>query len=223
MERTLVKKSNMNILVDKIYVCHWSKLTERKKHIKDQLDKLKFEYEFVELFDTDTWDIDEISKKYKSIFSIQLSKSQNKNSIISLALKHCWIIEDAINKGFNSIMILEDDAVLVDGFEEKFNSYYRQLPLDWDMCFVGSCCGLRSNNMRKDMLVYKANSSRCTHCYLISCSGLNKLKNEMLKIDNAIDWYYNKLIESIPLNNYWMDPALSFQSEEFQTSLGSWK
>jgi GR25 family glycosyltransferase involved in LPS biosynthesis len=120
-------------------------------------------------------------------------------------------------------MVLEDDAVFVEDFVEKFNRYYRQMPDDWDMCFVGSCCGLRTNNMKKDVFVYPANSSRCTHCYMLSKAGLNKIKDKMKSINNAIDWYYNHLINSIPLNNYWMDPSLSYQSEEFKTSLGSWK
>lgn len=207
------------INVDKVYVCHWSSLIDRKNYINERLNSLGIEHEFVELYDTSNWNVDEISKKYKLIFSFNPRQTEKKYPVISLALKHCWIVEDAIKNNYESIMILEDDAEFVDDFVDKFNSYYKQLPKDWDMCFVGSCCNLFSKNIESNVFVYPASSSRCTHCYIISKSGLNKIRDEMYNVNDAIDWYYNHLINKIPLNNYWMEPPLSFQSSEFKSSL----
>ena len=54
----------MNIDVDKIYICHYKKLSERKKSILDQLNYFNMiNYEFVENYDKDVWDELSISIK----------------------------------------------------------------------------------------------------------------------------------------------------------------
>ena len=129
----------MNIDTDKIYICHYKKLTDRKIIILDQLQKLGLDnYIFVEQFDKDSWNTEEITKEFPKI----LHANRINDSERSLALKHAWIVTDMYKQGYSSVLVLEDDAVLVDDFVEKYNSYMNQMPLDWDIGWVGSCFGL---------------------------------------------------------------------------------
>ncbi len=50
---------------------------------------------------------------------------------------HRRAIEDAINDGCNSILILEDDAVFVDGFAEKALKFMADIPEDWEFVWLG--------------------------------------------------------------------------------------
>ena len=206
----------MNIDTDKIYICHYKKLTDRKIIILDQLQKLGLDnYMFVEQFDKDSWNTEEITKEFPKI----LHANRINDSERSLALKHAWIVTDMYKQGYSSVLVLEDDAVLVDDFVEKYNSYMNQMPIDWDIGWVGSCFGLKEPEI-SNINVYKTNrGSRCTHAYCISKSFSIKMIDEIKNIDKEADLYYNYIIERFNLNNYWFQPPLALQSLEFFSSL----
>ena len=207
----------MNIDTDKIYICHYKKLTDRKIIILDQLQKLGLDnYIFVEQFDKDSWNTEEITKEFPKILH---PANRINNAERSLALKHAWIVTDMYKQGYSSVLVLEDDAVLVDDFVEKYNSYMNQMPIDWDIGWVGSCFGLKEPEI-SNINVYKTNrGSRCTHAYCISKSFSINMIDEIKNIDKEADLYYNYIIERFNLNNYWFQPPLALQSLEFFSSL----
>jgi len=206
----------MILNVDKIYITHWSKLKDRKKLLLNHLEKLRIKnFKFVDNYDVDNWDINEIKSEYPLVFEPNIKGRYLRNSEISLALKHCFIIKDALKYNYNSIMIFEDDVRLIDSFIEDYNSYKNQLPLDWDLFFFGTCCNLHIHSIIKNINVYKTNTSRCCHAYSISNSGLKKIEKKINSINDAIDWYYNYIIPKLNLNTFWSEPPIAFQSNEF--------
>lgn len=207
----------MNIDVNKIYILHYKKLTDRKKSIIDQLQKLGLDnYIFVEQFDKDSWNIEEITKEFPKVFN---SDKETNDAEKSLALKHAWVVLDMSTNNYSSVLVLEDDAILCDGFVEKHNSYVKQMPTDWDIGWVGSCLNLKEPET-PNINVYKTNrGSRCTHAYCLSKSFAIKMINEIKNIDRQSDFYYNYLVERFDLNNYWFQPPLALQSMEFFSSL----
>jgi len=213
----------MNNTIDHIYICHYSKLVERRPFIQNQLDKFRLSedlYTFIENYDKDILDIEKIKKEYPLIFNLtKRDRRYLRLSEISLALKHCHIIKDAINKNYNTILILEDDAILDNNFFDKYAEYAKELPENWDIFWLGGCCGLRSNNILQDKHVYQVSASRCTHCYAIKKSGLQILKNTINDIDEAIDWYFNDIIFKLNLNSYWCEPPICEQSALFESTV----
>ena len=191
-------------------------MTDRKIIILDQLQKLGLDnYIFVEQFDKDSWNTEEITKEFPKI----LHANRINDAERSLALKHAWIVTDMYKQGYSSVLVLEDDAVLVDDFVEKYNSYMNQMPIDWDIGWVGSCFGLKEPEI-SNINVYKTNrGSRCTHAYCISKSFSINMIDEIKNIDKEADLYYNYIIERFNLNNYWFQPPLALQSLEFFSSL----
>ena len=192
-------------------------MTDRKISISDQLQKLGLDnYMFVEQFDKDSWDTENISKEFPKIFN---SANKMNDAERSLALKHAWIVTDMYKQGYSSVLVLEDDAVLVDDFVEKYNSYINQMPLDWDIGWVGSCFGLKEPEI-SNINVYKTNrGSRCAHAYCISKLFSIKIIDEIKNIDRQADFYYNYIIDKFNLNNYWFQPPLALQSLDFFSSL----
>lgn len=207
----------MNIATDKIYICHYKKLTDRKRSITDQLVKLGLDnYIFVEQFDKDSWNTENISKEFP-----QINNPTNRMTAAekSLALKHAWIVQDMRANGYASVLVLEDDAVLCDGFVEKYNSYVKQMPADWDIGWVGSCFNLKEPEI-SNVNVYKTNrGSRCTHAFCLSKSFSEKMINEIKNINKPSDMFYNYIVKKFDLNNYWFQPPLALQSLEFSSSL----
>jgi GR25 family glycosyltransferase involved in LPS biosynthesis len=209
----------MELNVDKIYITHWSKLTSRKDWLISHLsEKNIHSYTWVENYDKDYWNIEDIMLDYPLVFGLNPKGRNLKYSEISLVLKHCWIIKDAFENKYDSVLILEDDAILEDDFISKFNRYKDQLPTDWDICWVGSCCNLHSK-LVQDINVYRESTSRCTHTYMISMSCINKIIEYIKFVDDGADWYYNALIEKFNLNNYWFEPSLSSQNTMYETTI----
>lgn len=209
----------MKLDIDKIYICHYNKLFERKKSIIKQLDKYKLDnYEFVELFDKDELNSKQILDNFPKINNIENRMTAGEKS---LALKHAWIILDVYHKNYSSALVLEDDAILCDNFVEQFNNYKKQLPLDWDIGWVGSCFNLREPQV-SNCNVYKTDrGSRCTHAFCISKQFTEKVKAEVINIDKPSDHYYNYLVKTFSLNNYWFQPALALQSLDFCSALNA--
>jgi len=211
----------MNSEIDHVYVCHWTKLIDRKKHILNQLKLNKIDnFSFVELYDKDFLEKEKIQLIYPNVFNlIKREKRFLKLSEISLLLKHCWCVKDAFLKNYKSIMILEDDVIFCNNFNYYLKNFKKQLPDDWDCCWVGGCCGLTTKDKNDNTNVYKNKTSRCCHCYLLSNKCLNKINKEINNIDDAIDWYYNTLIPKLNLNSFWFEPWLAEQSSKFDTTV----
>lgn len=204
--------------MEKIFVCHWKKLTERKKHVIGVLEEEKItEYEFVEDYDSDDWIVGDIEKEFPKIFDKNPKGRNLKNSEISLVLKHIKIIREVAEK-YNYALVLEDDVILCDNFKEEFESSFNDLPEDWDLAWVGTCCNLHSNPI-DGKRVSRTTGSRCTHAYVISNSGANKILKELVNCNDGADFYYNYLIDKYSLNNYWFEPALAIQNSEFKTTI----
>jgi GR25 family glycosyltransferase involved in LPS biosynthesis len=207
----------MSIAVDKIYICHYKKLTERKAAVSEQLNRFKMSnYFFVEHFDKDTWDVNEINQKYPKINHPETKMTEGEKS---LALKHSWIVQDMHEKKYASALVLEDDAVLCDNFPQYFDAYMNQLPNDWDIGWVGSCFNLKEPQI-PGVNVYRTNrGSRCTHAFCISQQFAEKTVKEMSNVNLPSDHFYNYIVRKFDINNYWFQPPLAFQSLEFSSSL----
>jgi len=202
----------------KTFICHWTKLKERKNHLLEVLKEENMEdYEFVEDYDSDNWDSEEIKKSFPNIFDKNPKGRNLKQSEISLVLKHIKIICEVAEK-YDYALVLEDDVILCDNFLNEFSQSFEQLPEDWDMGWVGTCCDLHASP-KDGLRVSKARGSRCTHAYIISNSGANKVLEELKNCNDGADFYYNYLIDKFNLNNYWFEPALAVQNSTFQTTI----
>ena len=206
-------------MIDKIFICHWDKLTDRKEElIKVLSEENIFDYEFVCDYDKDTWSEEEIKYDFPKIFEVVEGYGRKlKSSEISLSLKHVKIIREVAEK-YEYALVLEDDVILCDNFVEEFLESHNQLPDDWDIAWVGTCCGLHAPTS-EGKRVYRVNGSRCTHAYAISNIGAKKVLSELKYCNTGADFFFNLLIEKFNLNNYWFEPALAIQSPEFTTTI----
>lgn len=234
-------------MIDKIFICHYEKLSERKKILLNHLDNQNiYDYEFITDYNKDTWSKDKIKEDFPKIFeTIELEarvgwkmfgNSRSVSSVtllpdksgkklrdpqISLALKHLKIIQEVSEK-YEYALVLEDDVVLCDDFLKKFSNSFNQLPDDWDLGWVGTCCEIHAFPILDGKLVYKnsgSRCSRCTHAYIISNQCAKKILPEVKYCNHAIDFWFNIVIEKYKLNNYWFEPVLAIQNSQLESSL----
>ena len=211
----------------KIYVIHYKKLIERKNYILNKFNELNInDFEFISL------DRDEINLyDYYPYFSNNYIHRRPNVAIIS---SHLLAYSKIANLNeYDAGLILEDDAILDDDFNEKFKNCLNQLPQSFDLLFIGSGCNLHIQKelIKDDILVYKKGSeitdwggngiTRCTDSYLVSKKGSitlcnyieNNVKNND-KINEDADYWLNRVARNIYLETYWAEPTFVSQGSQ---------
>lgn len=219
----------MELNVSKIFIIHYKKLVERKDFIIDQFNKNFIDMskvEWVTHYDKDEWNLDEIKCQHAHMFDgsgihCKLIRNVLNYPEISLDLKHQYIICKIVRHQIQDALIFEDDCIIQPNSIERFNSYKLQLPKHWHTLFTGSD-GQQSKNIVPGVNIYERkgfHSSRGTFSYLVSLEGAILMKNMILKINDPPDWYFNYMIKTLGLNNYWAEPPLVLHNYNFQSVL----
>ena len=157
----------------KIFIVHYEPLKERKEYIDSFLKKTNLPYEFSA----------EVTRKNinYSYFSNRPEDIQRKNEITSTpvtiggyvptkpimanTLEHLVIYQKILKEELDFALVLEDDAVFIDDFENKFNEIIKNLPENWDTIFATNGCQERpdiktSEEFIKNGLFYESLEKR---------------------------------------------------------------
>jgi glycosyl transferase family 25 len=203
----------------KIFIIHYDKLTKRKENMTNQLKKFNLEHEFISNHGKESLTYEE-KQMFRNI----------SNGEISVALHHMECYKRIVQENIDYALILEDDAVLCNNFIEILVNYFKELPSDWDMLFIGDGCGL---HIDKKVLIptkhiYKKNivpdgqthegGTRCLDSYLIT-NKCARIITEKLKLPNytilvPADLWMNCVIRNNNFNVYWAEPTIVTQGSE---------
>ena len=200
----VVEKYESNI---PIYVISLKKSEDRRKKIQDMLNGQVI-YSFY-----DAVDGKELSQK-----DIELSNKIFKKDCLNPGQRGCFLshlnlYEKIKKEKIPNTLILEDDAS-IDNFY-----YLKNLDTflidDYDIIFLGHCAEEEGDFIKETFTIRKSISPRCTHAYLISEKGANKLLNYFYsqKWDLPID----ELIYQCNLDKYSLFPVFAKQNSEIST------
>lgn len=107
---------------------------------------------------------------------------------------HLKLIENALNTGLHSILLLEDDATFCEGFAEKATDFINALPEDWGLIYLGGQ-HLFINRMpplKINNLVYRPFNVNRTHAFAIRGEAMMR---KVYKHLNRQDWEKNNHID----------------------------
>jgi len=216
----------------KVFVIHYTKLVERREHIKKQLARYNFDVEFITEYDKENFSKNDLALFNEGILSM---------SEMSTIRKHLACYEKICNEDLDYALILEDDATLETDFENKLARYIEQLPALWDFCFIGSGCDLHvpdriiqksppgTNIFRKSNYYSSwggSGATRCADSYIVSKRAAFKILDYLDKPDYKISKEQDHLLNEIALFKllvtYWAEPTLVRQESDrgkFQSSL----
>jgi hypothetical protein len=112
------------------------------------------------------------------------------------------------------IMMVEEDCRFIDGWRDKLEQALKDVPEDFDMLYVGSCCteGRETQKIAGD--VYEVKWPLCGHCIIIARKALpillNGLRNSCIPFDiHLFDEVHPKL------KVYTILPRLAFQENTY--------
>ena len=101
---------------------------------------------------------------------------------------HLRILEDCLNNEIPSVLILEDDAVCVENFTEKVHAFWKHLPEDWEMVYLGGQhMQMNMGLPRKvnEWVYHPFNVNRC-HCY--GLRGRKMIEKAYTHLHNFPEW-----------------------------------
>jgi hypothetical protein len=101
---------------------------------------------------------------------------------------HLTIIEECLNRGINSVLILEDDAICVENFREKTELFWQHLPGDWEMVYLGGQHIQENLRLPRKVneWVYSPYNVNRTHCYGIR--GRKMLESVYRHLHDYTSW-----------------------------------
>lgn len=167
---------NINNYFDHIYYINLDKRIDRYESIKQQLKNN-------EISATRIRGIIPVSNHHK------ISDGQ-----LGCLLSHLLILNNAQEKKYNRILILEDDTIFKDNFKFLFDRFIKHSPTNWDMLYL---CGNHYGGISPvNNYISKSNGTLTTNAYAINISIIPKLINIL---DQKI---YHQPIDSIYCNNH---------------------
>lgn len=155
---------NVNDYFDAVYVINLDRRTDRMERLDAQLKQLGIEYERFSAID---------------------GKAQGIDPANAGRMSHQKLIAQ-LNK--TKALILEDDALFVDNFQERFDRVMSSLPKDWDVFYLGV---LLQNNIGKLLPVnkhwHRQVMSVGMHAYCVNPNKTDYFAQELDKYDGWVD------------------------------------
>ena len=173
-------------------------IPKREKYIKDIMNKLNFNPEHVKGPDKNKLNLEQLKKDGF------INNRKIKDGQIACALGHLDILNKFLKTNKKYALIFEDD-IKIDDYNEKstkIKKLINNIPADADIVYFGYCFENCSNKYKYNEYFNKSVKPGCTHLYLVSRNGANKIINNIKPFKYAIDIHYIDLIKNKTLNSY---------------------
>ena len=110
-------------------------------------------------------------------------------------LSHLEIFKNAVEENHKRILIIEDDAIIKNGFSKKLKYLINKIGNEWDMIYFG---GTHNNApIRNDQHILRLQCTLTTHCYALNIKCIpfliEKIETDMRWVDCVIADQHAKL------------------------------
>jgi GR25 family glycosyltransferase involved in LPS biosynthesis len=223
--------------IEKIFICHYSKLENRRRGMLRQEESYKFcDVEWITEDAVKNWPFQQyynaseefLGGRVKSNFGREYRVSYHRltRGEIEITLQHIAAYQKIVAENLAQAIIFEDDVILKDNFRENIARCVKLLPEDYDVFYFGQGCfpeqkfdetETREKYADGSFTVYKKENrqSRFTDSYLISRKAAETLLAKMIPFCFPIDWELNYQQFVLALNIYWVYPTLTYQGSGF--------
>ena len=159
--------------IDKVYIINLPNRTDRFVDCQNRIKKLAV-----------------LKNKTEIIAAIDGKNIENKtklkNGELGCSLSHIKIWNDAIAKDYKFILVLEDDVVFKEDFEENLNVYLNQVNTDFDWIYLFNTWDYRPVIEENDYF-FKVIASLGTQAYIIKIKSLGRILPFVKEFEYPID------------------------------------
>lgn len=222
----------MNKYINKTYVINLEKRTDRWYNINKSFENINMQLT--------RWD----AVYGKEMKEKEIEKNTTRTcyyfcspSMIGCWLSHCRLWKHIVKNREDKVLILEDDSYPVKNFNNKVDKYFKQVPGNWDILFLGSFGSCDNSVFEKNFFyLYGGHKNRPVyidgkkqpniirpgfplglHAYMLSYKGAKKLIETKLfdKANYHIDHELaTKIVNDKKFNVYAFTPPLINQQME---------
>ena len=151
-----------------------------------------------------------------------------REGMVGCAMSHIKLYIELVNSSYEFFCIFEDDIEFVPNFKEKFLHLYKNLPPDWDMCYLGHHLWNKSEEYfdktalptseRWDTIKSLKYSIGGTGGYIISKKGANAMLEfiNVVGMTNGIDTMQQKAADTLHI--YYCKPHLIYSENYTQNN-----
>lgn len=125
---------------------------------------------------------------------------------VGCVLSHLSLYRRAIEANHNRILVLEDDVEFVDHFDVTFPWFWRQLPDDWEVAYLGwsmSRKHLHSTKRTSDNVI-RIRKAWQTHAVALTRGSMQELVKKLPKARQPIDHYFQDM------TGRWINPRIAY-------------
>ena len=190
----IYKEHFNNNSINKTYVINLDSRKDKLESIDKDLKKNNLEYERFSACDG----------KKLDIYSNDIAKYFDKNNKltpgqIGCALSHIKIWEKAIENNYKYTLVLEDDAIIPENFNNKLVDIFNDIPENWHMILLGCFpyCNSKKIKGKKYINKIQGYGNDGTQAYLINISLIKKIMSNIIKLNHLnipIDTWLQKFI-----------------------------
>lgn len=224
--------------INKIYIIHYTKLTERKEHILSVLENVNIPYEFIEVYDKENligntyYNPNEelCENKIRPLWNIREHgfRILNDNEI-SCTIKHIIAIKKISEECEECGLIIEDDAIPYhNNFITQIEDLILMAPKNWGSIFFGEGCGndfiglKEKEHISGKLFKVKHPASNCAEAYVLHKNSAKIVSESMSSFQLVSDWEMASAFYTNNLDVYWNVPPLFYQgskSGKFKSTL----
>ena len=215
-----------------IYIIHYKKLKDRYLYLKEALKN--YSVEWIDFYDRDKLTPNELSWCNESLWSDRVVEIYRdappprplSSPEICNSLSHIEALKRIAFGEFEFGLVLEDDVILKQDFENKFQTLLGQTPLDYGLIFLGNAFSMKTLNrvgcnpskeIKITPNIYEKTShpkTRTVDAYIIKKEAAQSLVEKITKICLPFDFELSYFIQQLDLKVYWWDPGLIYQGSQ---------
>lgn len=192
----------LNIYFDQIYLINMDKDTNRLKRMKKWFEKYGIKFKRISGV-VGKEHVLEMKKNFNSGWN-SWERRQNRAAKLKNAgaygclMSHRKVVQDAVENGYNRILIFEDDILFHKDFKQMIERCENVLNMEnWKLIYLGSTQhDWRYVKKLPNRVFYRASHTDSTFCYGMDSSIFSKMLNLTEKPKFPIDFYYRYFQDS---------------------------
>jgi GR25 family glycosyltransferase involved in LPS biosynthesis len=194
----------LNNFFDCVYVINLKRRADRLDHITNELRKINTTFKLIEAVDGNDVEC-----------NLKVGNGWNYKGVTGCAYSHKKVFIDALANNYKQIIVVEDDNIFADNFNELFQSFIKQVPDNWDMLYFGGNHQAKTKaiNINVERLVH----TYTTNCYAIRCSIIPDLLKYLPENTRELTMPIDVLLTSIQKKGacYSHKPHICWQLGDF--------
>tara|TARA_R110002074_G_scaffold55547_2_gene137715 strand:- start:9194 stop:9883 length:690 start_codon:yes stop_codon:yes gene_type:complete len=207
----------LNNYFDKIICINLDRRSDRWMEVQQQFKKAGISVERYSAIDGNPMSWNHVRNKANPLETEDIKF----RGVAGCMASHVNIWKMAKEKGWKNVLIVEDDCDFVHEVQERFTERINQVPLNWDLLYLGGIHETRGGLYIPDKIsqhIVKAKRMITTTCYAIKDTCYDLAINTVLADEpwfhTAVDGYLGAYVQS-ECNTYAFQPPLAWQRASF--------